>query len=357
MNPRRPKISIVLSCYNYESYVGMAIESALRQTYPSVEIVVVDDGSTDGSADIIARYAERVISIRQENQGHVCALNRGYQASTGDVVAFLDADDLLAPTMTEEIARVWVPACAKVQGDLEVIGADGTPLGRRFCNFPRAYDASSVATEFERFGTYIWPVTSGNAYSRWFLESVMPLKVTSGPDGFLNTIAPVYGPILTVDIPIACYRLHGRNKSRRGVQIGDIAVRFRLDIARRRSELEALREHAALRSVPLPSADILDNEIVFINYRLMVLKCGEEYDGMGADSAFRLWSRGMSVLWERPSPKRVRLAHFLWLTALAMSPGWVATRLMTWRYSRDAYRQRLRKTRTAVMGKLRRIET
>src|SRR4051794_29511738 len=105
-----PLISVVITCYNYARYVASAIESVLAQTYPNKEIVVVNDGSADESLAIISRYAGRVVVIDQLNQGHIAAYNRGFAASSGDIVVFLDADDLLAPEALSAVAGVWSPA-------------------------------------------------------------------------------------------------------------------------------------------------------------------------------------------------------------------------------------------------------
>jgi len=86
-------ISVIIPCYNCSTYLAQAIDSALAQTYPVKEIVVVDDGSTDDSPAIMARYRERIRVVRQTNAGLPAARNAGIQASTGEWLAFLDADD------------------------------------------------------------------------------------------------------------------------------------------------------------------------------------------------------------------------------------------------------------------------
>jgi glycosyltransferase involved in cell wall biosynthesis len=92
----RPLVSVLIPVYNGEKYLGKAIESVLAQTYRPHEIIVVDDGSVDGSAEIARAYKE-VHYIYQNNQGKAAALNAGIEASRGEFVAFLDADDLWAP--------------------------------------------------------------------------------------------------------------------------------------------------------------------------------------------------------------------------------------------------------------------
>src|SRR5687768_5034795 len=92
-----PLVSVVINNYNYGRYLGPAIDSALQQSYPCVEVIVVDDGSTDHSRAVIAGYGHRIIPIYKANGGQASALNAGYEESQGEIVIFLDADDLLGP--------------------------------------------------------------------------------------------------------------------------------------------------------------------------------------------------------------------------------------------------------------------
>lgn len=99
---REPLVSCVLPVFNGEAYLREAIDSVLAQTWATVEVVVVDDGSTDGTAAVARSYADRVRYVHQENAGPAAARNRGIEASRGALVAFLDADDLWA---RERLAR------------------------------------------------------------------------------------------------------------------------------------------------------------------------------------------------------------------------------------------------------------
>lgn len=104
-----PQISVVIICYNYERYVGTAIESVLAQTFADFELLVVDDGSTDGSPATIQSYAARdprVRHVRRDNGGLSAARNTGIRASVAPWVAFLDCDDWWLPQKLEaQLAR------------------------------------------------------------------------------------------------------------------------------------------------------------------------------------------------------------------------------------------------------------
>lgn len=97
-----PLVSILIPCFNAEGFLAETLESALSQTWPNLEIIVVDDGSIDRSAEIVESYADRGVRlIRQANAGVSAARNRAFSASTGDFIQHLDADDLLDPDKIE----------------------------------------------------------------------------------------------------------------------------------------------------------------------------------------------------------------------------------------------------------------
>ena len=330
-----PLISIVITCFNYARYVGAAIASALAQTHRRIEIIVVNDGSTDDSQAVIEHsvdgHGDRVRLIHQPNGGSVSALNTGFAASSGDLVMFLDADDLMAPEAAAEVAAAWHPGGAKVQYDLTIVDGDGRDLGRRFCNFPPGYDAQAVRASFQRTGTYRWPVTAGNAYARWFAAPLFPLAIEHGPDGTLNTLAPLYGEVITIPRALGAYRLHGGNMWSSG---GSDLDRLPQRIGHRRGEVARLREHAARRGTPLPAGDVLDHELPFLNYRLAALKLGLDYPGRDADSAPRLLASAVRAVLGEALPAGHKAAHLTWFVALGLAPRPLAARLMWLRFNR-----------------------
>jgi len=105
---KQPLVSAIIPNYNYERFIADAIESALKQTYPYVEVIVVDDGSTDMSQTVTKNYEQRIRSIRQENKGVAAARNRGVEESRGELLAFLDADDLWLPTKLERQVQLFL---------------------------------------------------------------------------------------------------------------------------------------------------------------------------------------------------------------------------------------------------------
>src|SRR3954447_20177322 len=97
-------VTVVVNNHGYERFVGAAIRSALEQTAPA-QVVVVDDGSTDGSRDVIGAFGDAVGAVYKPQGGQTSALNAAYPHARGDVVIFLDADDLLYPSAVEQAAE------------------------------------------------------------------------------------------------------------------------------------------------------------------------------------------------------------------------------------------------------------
>ena len=124
-----PGVSIVITNYNYAQFVAAAIESALAQDHPRCEVIVVEDASSDGSREVIGRYAERVRTVfLPVNGGQVAALNAAWPLARHELLMFLDSDDLLAPHAASMVARSWAPGVAKVQFPMTSIDADGRSL-------------------------------------------------------------------------------------------------------------------------------------------------------------------------------------------------------------------------------------
>jgi glycosyltransferase involved in cell wall biosynthesis len=106
LNEHKRLVSIIIPNFNHARFVGDAITSVLQQDYEDVEIIVVDDGSTDDSGDVIARFGNEVTYIHQENAGLSAARNTGIRASKGDFIGVLDADDMYEPTFIRALVNV-----------------------------------------------------------------------------------------------------------------------------------------------------------------------------------------------------------------------------------------------------------
>ncbi len=211
----RPTASIIVNNYNYDRYLAETIDSALDQTYPHVEVIVVDDGSTDRSREIIAGYGERIIPVYKDNGGQASALNAGFARSRGDVVIFLDSDDVLYPDAVTNVMAVFQKTdVTKVHWPLRIVDEQGRPTGdlKPGIDLPEG-DFRDAVLQSGPTSCQSSP-TSGNAWSRRFLAKIFPMPedVTyykTCADEYMYTLAPVFGPIKALGQPQGSYRIHG----------------------------------------------------------------------------------------------------------------------------------------------------
>lgn len=211
-----PLVSIVINNFNYARYLPTAIGSALDQTYPDVEVIVVDDGSTDNSAQVIHKWSDQIQIICKSNGGQPSALNAGFAASRGELVIFLDADDVLQITAAESTVHAFTVGTSKVHWRLFDIDGNGNLTG----NITPRYELpdGNLQLAYAQSGPEAlpFPPTSGNAWSRAFLTEVFPLPTleemrTAGSDKYLSALAPMFGAVRSIRSPQACYRIHGGN--------------------------------------------------------------------------------------------------------------------------------------------------
>lgn len=209
------RVSIVVNNFNYAAFLSSAIDSALAQTYPDIEVIVVDDGSTDDSRAVIASYGDRITPVLKENGGQASACNAGFAASHGEIVIFLDSDDLLlstaAETAMEQLRDHRVVKAHWQSWEIDGVGRD---LNRLRPEQPLAQ--GDFRDEVIRSGQTRdeHASTSANAWRRTFLEQVLPIRDAGdrhGADEYLNTLAPLFGRISVVREPQGCYRVHERN--------------------------------------------------------------------------------------------------------------------------------------------------
>ena len=211
-------VSIIINNYNYARFLRAAIDSALGQLYRPIEVLVVDDGSTDQSRAIIDSYGDRVKPVLRKNGGQASALNAGFAECQGDIVIFLDADDVLLPHAAQRVVDVFDAQgqTAKVQYRMEVIDQGGHQTGviKPPSHIPLpAGDLTKQELLFPFDLT--WLPTSGNAFATRALRNVFPIpeevygKV--GADWYVAHLTPLCGPVVSLDEVCAYYRVHASN--------------------------------------------------------------------------------------------------------------------------------------------------
>lgn len=211
----QPLISVVLCNYNYARFVTEAIESVLRQTHEDFELIIVDDCSTDGSADVIASYSDPRIrtEFHKANQGQAASFNTGFAQATGSFVAFLDSDDTWMPEKLARVLRAFEREdLSVVQHNLEVIDADSLPVGRIHPEIPAGI-RDVVEAYFAENRTGFFTPTSGITCPRSVLNNIFPLpsQWRICADIPLTRPLPIFGPVYTLEEPLGYYRVHGSN--------------------------------------------------------------------------------------------------------------------------------------------------
>jgi glycosyltransferase involved in cell wall biosynthesis len=242
--PATETVSIVVNNYNYGEFLSEAIDSALAQTYSPVEVVVVDDGSTDDSADVIAGYGDAITTRFQPNAGQASALNAGFAISRGEIVCFLDADDKLVPTAASEFVPLFRDhSVVNVHWPLWQIDKQGRRSGRLVPSAELS-DGDDHAAIIQRGPmVHVYAPTSGNAWSRRFLETVLPVpnRYRISADLYLCTLSPLHGLIRRLTRPLGMYRTHGANAFWRPSLRSKLAMRDRTNQDRYRITIECLR--------------------------------------------------------------------------------------------------------------------
>jgi glycosyltransferase involved in cell wall biosynthesis len=213
--------SILINNFNYGRFLGDAIESALAQTYAPVEVVVVDDGSTDESRSVISSFGSRVIPVFKANGGQASAFNTGVAHGRGDVLCFLDADDIFDREKVAHVMQAFEErdvsnAPLLVYHPLSVIDAKGIILAPRA--FEPIYSSPINLYEFAQRYRYVDHAvgpTTGISINRVLAEKLFPLpehRIAIAADTFLVTAASLIADIYALDVTLAQYRIHGENR-------------------------------------------------------------------------------------------------------------------------------------------------
>ena len=205
-------VSVIVTCHNYGHFVANCLDSVLAQSRMPDEIIAVDDGSTDDSAEVLARYADRVTVIAQDNGGQGAAFNAGFAASRGDVVFFLDADDMLRPEAVETVLAHWHDGLSLLSFRLETVDATGRELGP--LDLSLGCDSGDMAPRVLSSGSFRFPPTSGNAFGRTTLMRWLPMPIARwriSADCYLIRAAALDAPVKHVPQTLGLYRVHGAN--------------------------------------------------------------------------------------------------------------------------------------------------
>jgi len=189
------KVSVIVPVYNAERYIAACLDSLMKQTLRQCEIIVVDDGSTDGSRSIVEQFQledDRIILIRQSNQGVSAARNTGLHAASGEYIGFVDADDYVKPDMYERLySDALAFDCDVVLSNFES-ELEGHPVLMKYhfpenCRLDKAFLIEAVMPHFlksDELNTAVNKLYRAELLHRYKIK--FPHRVALGEDGLFN---------------------------------------------------------------------------------------------------------------------------------------------------------------------------
>jgi len=326
-------VDIVVNNYNYGRFLAAAVESALAQTHERTTVIVVDDGSTDDSREVLAGFEERVSLVLKENGGQSSALNAGLRLCEGDVVLFLDSDDVLHPDAAAAVATAFAaePAVAKVQFRMEVIDAEGKPSGEikppLHLPLPQGdLRRAELAYPFDM----AWLPTSANAFRLGPLRQILPIPTAEypvcGADWYLLHLTTLLGEVRSLDRVHASYRVHGGNNYESAEPRLDLD-HVRETIGFSRATAASLLALAARLDLPRPKRIL---SLAELSNRLISLRLDPARHPVPGDSAVAILRDAVGACRRRDNVSTALKAIFLgWFAAMAVAPRPLARGLAT----------------------------
>ena len=238
-----PLVSVLVTNYNYARFLGIAIDSVLRQTYTNFEIVVCDDGSTDNSDELLVNYARsdsRVKVTYRSNGGQPAAMNEAYRHSSGEVICLLDADDVFEPQKLAKVVEKFRSDqdIGIVGNSVKVIDGNGD-LIRTITYQEEGYLGPSI---YRLRKKNITPPCSGLSFRREVLDEIFPLPeiLRIAADGAIVGPAVNLSSMGIIHESLSSWRIHGNNNAADGGSLPQLSAEW---LERTLRHSEALHRH------------------------------------------------------------------------------------------------------------------
>lgn len=327
-----PLASVCVINFNYGRFLADAVDSALAQTYPRVEIIVVDDGSTDDSREVIAGYGDRVRSVFKENGGQGSSFNAAFAAARGEILFILDADDMYMPDVVERVVEEFRrdPGLAKVQYRMEVVDANAESMGEFVHGEVGVLPSGDLSRHVLRYRNYPSVPTSASAWSTRALTLLLPLpedRYRANADAYLNEQINLCGRIRSLDYVGVRYRMHGKNDYLgRPVEAGWFQGKID-QVILGHENVRGLCTRLGIEGCAEKATDVRD--CAFMTFRLASLKLDRANHPLPEDRWWRLAPQGIIATLCHPYLHGVdRLKRVGWFLAVGPAPGPIARRLL-----------------------------
>lgn len=251
---KHPRVSIVIPAYNHADYLEEAVESILAQDYPEIELIVINDGSTDHTAQVLEQYEHRAVVVNQDNMGQARSLERGWSMATGQILGYLSADDCLRAGMVTRIVDAMErnPEVVACYPDFSLFDHASRPIRR----------VSLAKFDYEKmFSNTTCPIGPGALFQRTVYEQVGPWNAAyrQMPDYEFWLRVGLIGRILHIPEDLALFRVH------EGSQSYSVPNSERADepvqIARAHVERAGDRFNEAVRNSALASAQLMSAQL------------------------------------------------------------------------------------------------
>ncbi|HWB90322.1 MAG TPA: glycosyltransferase family 2 protein [Puia sp.] len=250
-----PLVSVVLGTYNGETYLREQLDSVVAQTYPHIEIIIVDDGSSDGTVPLLREYAARdpriKVYVNEKNLGFIRNFEKGCALSSGRWISLCDQDDYWYPEKIEKMVRA-IGDHPMIYCDSELCGADLQPIGSRISDIVnyQSFDDCRQLCVFSRMYGHATLIT------RTLFEKASPFIPEMPHDGWLAFHAAIYGGVAYLPEVLVKYRQHaanvfgvvgGKSKKHDRLQRGE---RKKRELARIRVRMNAFYQAVPAHMIP-----------------------------------------------------------------------------------------------------------
>jgi len=209
-------VSVIIDNYNYEGYISKAIESVLNQSYKNIEIIVVDDGSSDKSIDIIKSYQEKfpekIKTCFKENGGQASAFNAGVKLSTGKLICFLDSDDEFENEKVSQVVNAYNDGYEYIFNNHTMISENKAIIPYETVKYP--YNGHNLFLVYY-ISKYVGDITSTISISKKLADKIFPIKDENGwriqADDVIVFTASILSQSFFINDKLTKYRIHGEN--------------------------------------------------------------------------------------------------------------------------------------------------
>ncbi len=211
-----PLVTILINNYNYGKFLPSAIQSAINQTYKNLEIIIVDDASTDNSQNIIKEFAYKDKRIKyifnKCNKGQTFSINKGYQLSKGEIICFLDSDDIFLENKVDEIVKYHGKGYDYIYTDYEIIDKNGKFIKNSDINYK--CDGYNIFPVYYRL-YYVGCMTSTLSITKNLAQIIFPLPNEEKWRICTDEIIVIHSSIISrsffLNLKLTLYRSHGKN--------------------------------------------------------------------------------------------------------------------------------------------------